>query len=147
MQSMLRKTIPASGFIAQSIIQEHCASLCILYIYQEQFKNKTKNTESRPKQQRKGQQRPPGGGRNKGFLLFSTKKRGRKKEKVGEEIRNFGQNIYPRVSSMSLKGSVIFFARVPTWGIFPKDEFYVSHSYSLENLMDYFSNPLYLLSY
>ena len=36
-----------------------------------------------------------GGGRNKGFLLFSTKKRGKNKEKVGEEIWNFGQNIYP----------------------------------------------------
>ena len=31
-----------------------------------------------------------------GFLLFSTKKRARNKEKEGEEIRNFGQNIYPR---------------------------------------------------
>ena len=28
--------------------------------------------------------------------MFSTKKRGRNKERVGEEIRNFGQNIYPR---------------------------------------------------
>ena len=32
-----------------------------------------------------------------GFLLFGTKKRGRNKEKEGEEIRNFGQNIYPRI--------------------------------------------------
>ena len=31
-----------------------------------------------------------------GFLLFSTKKRGRNKEKDGEEIRNFGQIIYRR---------------------------------------------------
>ena len=30
------------------------------------------------------------------FYCFSTKKRGRNKEKVGKEIRNFGQNIYPR---------------------------------------------------
>ena len=35
--------------------------------------------------------------------MFSTKKRGRNKEKVGEEIRNFGQNIYPstRISHWS----------------------------------------------
>ena len=42
-----------------------------------------------------------GGGRNKqisnkGCLLFSTKKRRIYREKVGEEIRNFVQNIYPR---------------------------------------------------
>ena len=35
-------------------------------------------------------------GRKRSFLLFSTKKRGRNKEKVREEIWNFGQNIYPR---------------------------------------------------
>ena len=29
--------------------------------------------------------------------MFNTKKRGRNKEKVGEEIKNFGRNIYPRV--------------------------------------------------
>ena len=40
-------------------------------------------------------------GRNEGFLLFSTKKRGMNKEKVGEEIRNFDQNIDPDVISSS----------------------------------------------
>ena len=30
-----------------------------------------------------------------GFLLFSTKNEEWNKEKVGEEIKNFGQNIYP----------------------------------------------------
>ena len=34
-------------------------------------------------------------GRYKGFLLSSTEKQGRNKEKVGEEIMKFGQNIYP----------------------------------------------------
>ena len=40
-------------------------------------------------------------GRNKGFLLFSTKNK--------EEIRNFGQNIYPRgLSSWTLYRSILF---------------------------------------
>ena len=34
--------------------------------------------------------------------MFSTKKRGRYKEKVREEIRNFGHNIYPWVSTDTL---------------------------------------------
>ena len=39
-------------------------------------------------------------GRNKCFRLFSTKKGERNKEKVGEEVKNYGENIYPHLTSI-----------------------------------------------
>ena len=39
--------------------------------------------------------------------MFCTKKRGRNKEKEGEEIRNFGQNIYPRIEEGSMLCDVV----------------------------------------
>ena len=50
-------------------------------------------------------------GRNKRFLLFSTKKRGRNNEKKGEEIRYFGQNIYPRIVCLETNQAIYTFRK------------------------------------